>query len=364
MGSYEVVPYRPESWESVIALYNEAFGRTPQECRDYLHWKYWRNPYLDESLLFLALDDNGSVVGMRGFYGTCWRVAGRRVVIPCADDFAISARARDKGLMTLIMRTALDSLARRGFAYTMNASGSELTVLQSLAMGWKSLGPMEPVARLNHPERIRRAIDRVTRRTPLRRFAREHRGYPPCSFAELDRRAKESSSGDANIVVESSPRPEAMAELVASIAVSERVRHVRDAEFFRWRFSNPTREYRFLYYERGGTLEGFVAVAGYRRSSLAFNIVDVEARSDLVLAELLESACTWGRFPAIGAWLASQSPAARTLLTRHGFVPTDRSLRARGMPCVLLKKIGSAGNGELVLDGAAWDIRLVDSMRG
>jgi GNAT superfamily N-acetyltransferase len=361
MADYEVVPYRPELLEQLIALYNEVFARSPEQCRDYLHWKYWRNPYLDAPLLFLARDRSGSVVGMRGFYGTCWQIGGERVVIPCADDFAITAAERNKGLMTVIMRTALEALARRGFGYTMNASGSELTVLQSLAMGWKSLGPMEPVVRMTTVERARRLIVRAARRTLSRRFPRRSARNPSGSFARLDRHGTESAKRERDVVVESSPRPEAMAELVRSLAGDGRIRHVRDADFFRWRYGNPTREYRFLYFERGGALEGFVALAGYARSALPFNIVDIEAQSDTVLAALVESACTWGNFPAVGAWLASHSPAARTLLTRHGFVATDRALRARGMPCVLLKKIGSASSA---IEGAAWDIRLIDSMHG
>jgi hypothetical protein len=363
MPDYEVVPFSPELLEPLIALYSEVFERSAPECRDYLRWKYWRNPYLDEPLLFLARDSAGSVVGMRGFYGTRWRVAGQSVVIPCADDFAIVAAERDKGLMTVIMRMALDSLARRGFGYTINASGGELTVLQSLAMGWKSLGPMEPVARMTRLERARRAIVRTARRTRLARFVPTSMRYPSGSFSELDRHGREASARAGNIIVESSPRPEAMAQLVRSNAGDGRVRHVRDTDFFRWRFGNPTREYRFLYFERDAVLQGFIAVAGYRPSNnLQFNIVDIEAKNEVVLAELLQSACDWGRFPAIGTWLASYAPAARALLTRHGFLPIDRGSRARGMPCVLLKKTGSELDS--TIDGAAWDIRLIDSMHG
>jgi GNAT superfamily N-acetyltransferase len=362
MRDYEIVPYSPELMEPMIALYTEAFPRTPQACRDYLEWKYWRNPYLDESLLFFARDARGAIVGMRGFYGTCWEIAGQRVVIPCADDFAITAGERNKGLMTIIMRTALDALARRGFAYTLNASGGQLTVLQSLAMGWKSLGPMEPVARMTGLERVRRRIDRAAQRTLFRLFPSKG-WYSSSSFAELDRRGKAAKTREGNVAVESAPRVEAMAELIASIARDGRIRHVRDADFLRWRFGNPTREYRFLYYERGGALEGFLALAAYPRSSLAFKIVDVEAKSESALAALLEAACAWGRFPSVATWSASHSPAAKDLLTRHGFVPIEVSLRARGMPCVLIKTIG-ASTGQPAIDGAAWDIRLIDSMQG
>src|SRR6478672_5442840 len=102
--------------------------------------------------------------------------------------------------------------------------------------------------------------------------------YPTWSFAYLDRLGTGASRRSSNVLVESSPRSEAMAELVRSIAGDGRIRHVRDAEFFRWRFENPTRQYRFFYYESYGRLEGFMVVAGYRRSDLQFNIVDIEAR--------------------------------------------------------------------------------------
>jgi hypothetical protein len=361
MADYEVVPYRPELLEQLIALYNEVFAFSREQCRDYLQWKYWRNPYVDAPLLFLARDSGGSVVGMRGFYGTCWDVVGQRVVIPCADDFAITTAQRNKGLMTIIMRTALEALAQRGFGYTMNASGGELTVLQSLAMGWKSLGPMEPVVRMTTVERARRLMVRAARRASLRRFPGRRAGNPSGSFARLDRHRTQSATRERNVVVESSPRPEAMSDLVRSLARDARIRHVRDADFFSWRYANPTREYRFLYFEHGDVLEGFLALAGYARSSLPFNIVDIEARNDSVLASLVTATCAWGDFPAVGAWLASHSPEARALLTRQGFVATEHALRARGMPCALLKRIGPDSSA---IDGAAWDIRLIDSMHG
>ena len=185
--------------------------------------------------------------------------------------------------------------------------------------------------------------------------------YPTGSFAWLDRNGSEASQRSSNVRVGSLPRPEAMAELVRSIGGDGRIRHVRDPDFFRWRFENPTRQYRFFYYESDGKLNGFIAVAGYRRSNLQFNIVDIEARNEDVLGELLESVCSSGNFPAVGTWLASHSPVARTLLTHHGFVATDPGLRARGMPCALLKKIGSAESPAIV---GTWDIRLIDSMHG
>ena len=367
MADYEIIAYRPEFKDQVVALYSDAFRLERSECRKYLEWKYERNPYLPEPLLSVAQDGRGSIVGMRGFYGTCWRIAGQRVVIPCADDFAISLEARNTGLMTAIMRSATETLAQRGFDLLLNASGGTVTVLNSLATGWKSLGAMEPVARLDRLERFRRALHTsINGKRFVWRYAGDIRRGDPACFARLDRSRRRSvSHGD--VVVGSSPRAEAMAQLIDRRPVDGRIRHVRDAAFFRWRFDNPTREYRFLYHERNGVLTGFLVVARYRQygyTSMPFNIVDWEAQDDQTGSELLKTTLAWGRFPAIGTWSALLSSDNRKMLANCGFAPSELDRRARGMPCVLLKKLGPTGTHTGNVDSATWDIHLIDSMHG
>ena len=368
MTDYEVIAYRPEFKDQVVALYGDAFRLAPLECRRYLEWKHERNPYIREPTLFVARDGHGSILGMRGFYGTCWKVAGQRIVIPCADDFAIVPGERNKGLMTGIMRAAIEALAQRGYSQLLNASGGMVTVLQSLAMGWQSLGPMEAVARLSPRERIRRTLRKLAEGKPfVWRFAREKAHGDAACFVRLDRSGRRSASRGGSVVVGSLPRPEAMAQLVDRRPDDGRIGHVRDAAFFRWRFDNPAREYRFLYHERDGDLAGFLIVGrsrSYRPNKPPFNIVDWEARTENVRAELLDMALAWGRFPLIGTWSASLSSSGRKMLTDHGFHPTDLDLRARGMPCVLLKNLGTPGSPAAAVDGAAWDVRLIDSMHG
>lgn len=364
MPDHEILEYRPEFQEATVALYSEAFGLTLNEGRRYLDWKYQRNPYLSDPLIVVARSQGGAVVGMRGFYGTCWEVGGERVVLPCADDFAITDRERDKGLMTRIMRTALECLMRRGYPVVLNASGGRMTVLQSVAMGWTSLGAMQPVARLSWPERARRKIDRaVAGRRFLWRLSRQVDGRQRDPLACLDERGQ-SGAGHGRVVLESLPRPEAMAQLAGGLHGDGRARHVRDPDFYRWRYGNPTREYRFLILQREGIMEGYLAIAKCRRSRLPIYIVDIEATTDEASGVLLESALTWGRFPAVGAWSASFPPRVRLHLTRLGFVPTDSDLRSRGMPCVLYKMLGNDADLLRALTTAEWDIRLIDSMHG
>ena len=75
-----------------------------------------------------------------------------------------------------------------------------------------------------------------------------------------------------------------------------------------------------------------------------------------------------GRFDDVRAWTASLGAEEKSLPTQLGFEPTQLDLRARGMPCVLLKKLSEAGiwsiGGTPALDSSHWDIRLIDSMHG
>lgn len=233
---------------------------------------------------------------------------------------------------------------------------------------------MAPVARRAERGRARLAVDRLARRA--RRYWRPGRlvraryrdlvyGRP---FERLDRAAgRRPSKHGATIVVASSPNPIGLADLVTRLPEDGRIKHVRDAAFFEWRFANPSREYRFLLSERDGQLNGYMVIA--RGDSMPFQISDWEGTTHEVRTELLEFVLSEGGFVALGAWTASLPDASRDLLERTGFRPTELELRARGMPCVLLKKLGTpAGDwsiaGMPALDPSSWDIRLIDSMHG
>ena len=379
MSGVEIVGYSPELEDQVAGLWADIFGDELGERRAYLKWKYERNPYLPDPILFVALDGDGHVIGTRGFCGTCWQTPEESVVIPCAEDFAIAPEHRNTGLATAIMRVALADMEQRGYAYVMNATGGEVTVLHSLAMGWKSVGAMEPVVRLAPNARVRRSIyqlaqqsRRLLRLRVSRTAYRTLYGFGRTSFARLDRIAREKSvESRAAIVVESSPSPDKLADMAARLPLDGRIRHVRDRTFFEWRFANPTREYRFLRYELEGLTEGYMAIAHYRSHhppTIPFHISDWQGTSPEVCARLLETALDWGDFQALGAWTASLSEDSKALLVHSGFEPIQSETLARGQPCVLLKKLGPPGDwsvgGVPAVDPARWDIQLIDSMHG
>jgi GNAT superfamily N-acetyltransferase len=374
MSDYRVVPCRSEFRDQVIELRRQAYEVEFTGAREYLEWKYEQNPYVAEPIFYLALDGAGRVAGMRGFYGTCWRTAAGPKVIPCADDFAIEHAHRNSGLMTLIMRFALEDLARRGYDYLLNTSGGRLTVLQSLAMGWKSVGAMEPMARLAWRHRMQQALrPRLRGRRVLWRLVQvsgEVKDGDARVFERLDR-SRSAMHDDLRISVEKLPRAQAMAELVARLPDDGRIRGARDAAFFEWRCRNPSHEYRFVLAERDGRLEGYLVLMrqrSYREPMFPFEIADWEGSDAGVRAALLGHALARGGIKNIGVWTGTLGQPDRVTLEQHGFRAVDADMRAHGMPCVLLKKLVPGGEwligGTPALDRSHWDVRLIDSMHG
>ncbi len=373
-GALEITRYRSEHKEAVAQLQTVLWSPDPAANRRYLEWKYEANPWATAPRIYLGLRD-GVVVGMRGFYESRWEVGTpvRVVAVPLADDQAIAAGERNTGLVAQIMRAALADLAAEGVDYVFSLSAGSVTLLGSLAQGWKSAGKHEPMVRREPGVHRRAAVRERIRNMPvlwrwsgLVRSADERR-----PFRRLD--AAPSPSG---VAIAREPRPDAMAELCARRGHDGRLRHVRSREYLAWRFANPMYEYRFLYRAQGERLDGYLVLRAQKmrlHPTPRVCIADLEGSDARVRAELLAAAIDTGRFAELVAWGARISPHERALLAERGFEPLEpaRGVRGvRGGPCALVRATRASGEAEwslgahALLDPASWDLRMLDSMAG
>jgi GNAT superfamily N-acetyltransferase len=371
---YEIVRYRPELKAKLLQLQTHLWGPDAELNRAYFAWKYEQNPYVSEPLIYLALQ-RGEAVGMRGLCGACWEVGTppARQVMPYADDLVIAPGHRNRGLHTRIMQAAFADLAERGYAWVVSMGGGRITVLGSLAMGWQSIGSMEPVGwRAPHARWWRSMRAFAGRRRLLWRFRESGLLEARCEsqpFLHLDRAVgRRPGRGSHPVRIEREARPAAMAELVARLPHDGRVRHVRDAEFFAWRLRKPGHEHRFLYWD-DGRLEGYLVLQQYRTVRAAprvVHILDWEAGDERVRAELLRAAQRRGRFPALVCWSAAVPPAGAQLLQHAGFEPTDLKNRERGLPTALVRSVTDdlpldqwMVGGRRLQEPGSWDLRML-----
>lgn len=374
---YEIARYRPQFKDGIARLQRHLWSSTAALNKAYLEWKYEQNPYLAEPLIYVALS-GGNVVGMRGFFGSRWLygLPAETVTWLHADDLVIEPVHRERGLHAQIMRAALSDLLASEYDYLINLHGSRITALASLAMGWRSVGSVRPVHRQTLAIQIRdRTIARMNRLPWLWRFT----GKEPLSlltgarqsFARLDRFHEGRNGTDSPVFVESAPRSREMAELVVRLEYDGRIRHVRDAPFFDWRFRNPLQSYRFLYSGKD-RLDGYLVLQrslSDRADPFPVNIVDWEAANDRVRADLLRAAIRWGQFPELRCWTASLPAETISLLQDSGFTPMDDAGVGSPIKSLLIKPVRAGQEAKewqqgdcQLLDMRSWDLRMIYSM--
>lgn len=368
-GPYEIVPYGAMHKGQVAALQTHLWSRDLDRAIRYLEWKYEQNPYLPEPLIYLAFS-SGELVGMRGFYGASWEAGSPHasVLVPVADDLVVAPEHRNRGLVTLIMRAAFEDLTSRGYQYVLNLSGTPVTVIGSLAMGWKSTGPLEPIRLHQGVERVREVM-RHTRllwrfaESPLLRAA----GASP--LQRLDRMAQRRRT--RSISIEREPRLDAMSELVERLGHDGRIRHRRDREYFAWRFRNPLASYRFVYWG-DDRLEGYLVLCAAHAPALdgrRVKLVDLEASDPAVRAELLGAALDLGRFPELFVWGVCLPADARSLLAARGFSPVGLDQGTHEAPRLLVKRVAPQPpecpwvlGDRTLTELTDWDLRMLYAM--
>lgn len=380
MNGVEIVPFDPSLKDELVEFRRRTYETGFPESRDYLEWKYEQNPYIPGPIYYIARA-GGRIVGMRGVYGTCWEHdrAANATVLPSADDWAVDPEYRNRGVASEIMRAATEDLAKRGYPYALITSGGRITIIASLAAGWRSATALEPVVRRSRSERIRHVVRSQLRgRRGMWRFVRSNSANVRSSedpFRRVDNmEAVRGRLPGSMIVSDSKPRIEAMAELIARLPYDGRIRHVRGTRYLTWRYKNPIRTHRFLYHERDGKLDGYLVLARWEECqlpTLPFHIVDWEGTDDIVRADLLRCAVNTAQISELGMWTAGLSNESRAVLDEAGFVKTDLDQRERGMPCILVKQLGREtpmttwmfGDGS-ILDSKRWDMRMIYTMRG
>ncbi len=381
---YEIVEYRPELRDQVLQLQTLMWSPDVRTNAAYLDWKYTHNPYLEKPIICLAMR-NGQVVGMRCMFGMRWEGGQAGQTFRCLQDAdaVVHPEHRRRGLLDRMNTMVLAEGKRNHLDYVFTLSGNQFSIASILKQGWHSVGEVQALqrpARREEDSRMRKLVRRlpllpsVYRR--LRTAASDLAASSPGSYAPyeaFDRRCASRRAGEfSRVQVEKAPRPQAMAALVARVGHDGRLRHVRDQEFFAWRFQNPLSEYRFLFWADVG-LEGYLVLhmAAQPGEAPWCTIVDWEATSTLARAELLEAAIWWGDFENLVVWSATLSDQIKSLLNECSFnlfPAAETNAENAFCPRLLMRCIREEADevtsplaGRQLLDMSNWDLRAIYS---
>jgi len=368
---YQIIRYTPDWKDQVAEFQKPLWGPNVDINRTYLEWKHERNPYVDTPFVYLAIFQ-GRVVGMRGIYGAGWQVgqSPQVHVLPVAADFLIDPEHRDRRLVTLIMKTALEDLAQEGFTYILNFSGGPITRISALAAGWRSTGFMHSLQRRSRKKQFGLRLEGLARRLHLFPRLKLAPSVTPQQRSNPFQLLEESIRGSSGPVVFSrKPCPKEMAELMERLGRDGRFRHVRDEQFYAWRYRDPRSQYAFLYL--GDTqLEGYLVLRTSVYPHLyRVSIVDWQGTNDRVLNELLVTAIGHGGFLDLTVWSTTLPGSSIQLLQSYRFKPEQKLEGVADItPAVLVRALsGSCSQDSWSLDGNNllnmdnWNLRMIDS---
>lgn len=378
--NYKLVRYKPDLKAQVAELQTHLWSPSVSLNAAYLEWKHEKNPYLEEPLIYLAMHD-GKAVGMRGFSGVRWElgVPPQEYTGLYADDAVIAPGHRNHGLMPRIMKVAFEDLGKCGHEYIFSLGAGAMTFLTSLSMGWRSAGSVQPMHWRSWQVALPGGLRRLSKCLPL--ISRKGDAFFARWSASLCRTLADIGENDVRrtltdgqgITFQDVPRCADMAELVERIGRTARIRHVRSREYFEWCFQNPFSRYRFLFCDTN-RLEGYLvlqeSISGYAERGV-INILDWEATSIAVKAELLRVALKLVGCGRLMIWSATLKPELLNLLEQSSFQlvnPSPGMLQQR--PALLVRAIGEQRSGDWLLGGlrltelANWDLRMLYSMPG
>jgi GNAT superfamily N-acetyltransferase len=378
----EIVRYQPDLKRALIEFQTHGWSPDPALNAAYFDWKYEQNPYLRQPLIYLAMH-HGKAVAMRGFFGFKVEAGAPARSATClyADDMVVAPGYRKRGLVASVMTSALEDLAESEYDYLFNLSAGPITLVSSLAMGWRSAGYVRPMWRQDRQRAMRAKLHdiaatakKIPMLSPVIDRLRSLRQAPrPSTFADVDlKRLGALSNAGVSITVGATPRCADMAALVDRLQVPGPIRHVRDAEYLSWRFRNPLSRYLFVFLDET-RLEGYLVLQEYT-SALndrnVVNIVDWEASRPQFRQRLLEAAIALTKPRRLVIWSATLPGATVALLEAHGFCaePLPPSTARRSILVRSLAREPHPGAwtlaGTPLLETSSWDLRMLYSMCG
>jgi GNAT superfamily N-acetyltransferase len=380
--TYRIINYQPDYRSDVLHLLSDLWGQDLILSASYLKWKYLNNPYLDFPRIYLAFD-NDQLVGVRSFFPSQWKIgsSGKTSLLLADADTVVHKDYRRRGLLTALTNYALKDLLDSPYEYILTLSANRFSAAAVLKMGWINISFIQTAY---HSRRSSLPLPRFFGRLNI---PFSHLIYRNLSLFNLSGTLEPATSGSTffnfdrnskrknklvnrNIFSSTKPKPKEMVDLIERIG-DERIQHVRDHQFFSWRYQNPRSEYRFLYMGMD-SLDGYLVLRGrLNQEDGEVVVADWEAINIDKSEQLLKAAIEWGNFFKLTLWSQTLSREKKQLLHKFGFQFSDYKEEEDSQhfpPLVLFKPIQKSSvdtyiqiNNQDMLDLGNWDLRAIYS---
>ena len=362
---YEIINYDEKYDDEIYEFQKQLWTADFNLNKNYFRWKYIENPVSDSPKIYLVLSA-GKLIAFRGMHDMHWQIGGtpNRFIALSSTDLHIHQDYRNKGIYTNLMNFVLRDLNEKGYRYIFNFSAGNVNYINSLAMGWKSIGRIK-VLNKTYPRKELSTVTiakKILRKIGVSEIIKKIIHIPK----PMDRLSGESlTEPHPRIRVENKPKPKEMAALVKNLIPTNKITLNRDETYFRWRYNNPISKYIFLYlYD--DNLKGYL-VLGNQELFLGhddtLNIFELEATTSSTKVELLNHLLKIMDYGKISVWERMLDQDSLDYLISQEF--TDGNLRKSvkdHAQTILIKSLDKDNRFEYqgldLLDSHNWDLKM------
>lgn len=239
--TYKICVYTPDMLPRVLDVMSFLWEKDLQGREEYFKWKYADNPNTEDWLAIVAFH-KGRAIGFRGYFATRFEIPEKTkdLIVLVSGDTCVHPDYRRKGLSVLMGDLAMDTFSG-AYKIFLNMTTTAPSLPGYLKMGFQPIAKKTYLSQYTFPRIIR--------------YLLTYKKHPP-----LEKRRNASGTFD-RVILSERPKPEEMAEICAGEMTHNRqIRLFRDETFFRWRFENPFKRYRFYYFLQNSGIKGYVVI--------------------------------------------------------------------------------------------------------
>jgi GNAT superfamily N-acetyltransferase len=246
----------------ILDIMSSLWGKDLESRNEYFKWKYIDNPNAEAPLGIVALH-KGRVVGFRGYFATRFEIPDKtkNLIVLVAGDTCVHPDYRRRGLSVLMGNLAMHTFSGT-YKLFLNMTTTAPSLPGYLKMGFQPITEKVYLSQYNWRGFIRYLL------TYNKRPSIEKGRITTGTFGQ--------------VILSDRPKPAEMATIcVEEASCNQRIRLFKDETFFRWRFENPFKKYRFYYFRQNSGIKGYVIIglSPNRQRGYILDFADVDGES-------------------------------------------------------------------------------------
>lgn len=141
IGEIHIVPYEDKYKDGVVDILQYLWGKSYEYRAERFIWQYYNNPYHNEILALVAVDDSNRVLGFRGWVPAT--ISKDKILLVRAADAVVHKDARRRGIFERLTKDSLEYLKLKGCKAILNLSSNKFSNPGYVKLGWQKLAKFD-----------------------------------------------------------------------------------------------------------------------------------------------------------------------------------------------------------------------------